>query len=210
MMCRIRLSSWAVTIACLVFTATHTSADEPKSGFAFDVKAGEAKFKALDGNEDDRLSGTEMRGIERYDVNGDARITREEFLGGLSTEQMRAAGVSDEAASSADEPSSIVVPSDTNPFEVMEGDSVRLVGQGIAGSEITADIRGPGKLVRKAYIAHVTEGQMMIGGATEEFEIKPTGPGPITVVITVTYPTGGPPKKTTYKFSLRKISSDPQ
>lgn len=207
---RIRISTVALTIACWVFAAMPASADEPKSGFAFDVKAGEAKFKALDGNEDDRLSGTEMRGIERYDANGDARITREEFLGGLSTEQMKAAGVSDEAENAADEPASIVVPSDAKPFEVMPGDLVRLVGQGIAGSEITADVRGPAKLVRKAYIAHVTEGQMMIGGMTEEFEIKPTGPGPITVVITVTYPTGGPPKKTTYKFQQEQRSNEPQ
>lgn len=112
--------------------------------------------------------------------------------------------------SSADEPSSIVVPNDTKPFEVMPGDVVRLVGQGIAGSEITAGIRGPAKLVRKAYVAHVTGGQMLIGGMTEEFEIKPTGPGPITVVITVTYPTGNPPKKTTYKFKLEERSNEPQ
>jgi len=207
---RIRISTLALMIVCSVFAATHAWADEPKGGFAFDVKAGEAKFKALDGNEDDRLSGTEMRGIERYDANGDARITREEFLGGLSTEQMRTAGVSDEAENAADEPASIVVPSDTKPFEVMPGDSVRLVGQGIAGSEISAGIRGPAKLVRKAYIAHVSEGQMLIGGMTEEFEIKPTGPGPITVVITVTYPTGNPPKKTTYKFKLAERSNEPQ
>lgn len=106
--------------------------------------------------------------------------------------------------------SSIVVPSDTKPFAVMPGDVVRLVGQGIAGSEITADIRGPAKLVRKAYVAHVTGGQMLIGGMTEEFEIKPTGPGSITVVITVTYPTGNPPKKTTYKFKLEERSNEPQ
>lgn len=206
----IRKFTRALTIACLVIAATQASADEPNGGFAFDVKADEAKFKELDGNEDGRLSGTEMRGIERYDANGDARITREEFLGGLSTEQMKAAGVSDEAEEAADEPPSIVVPSDTKPFEVMPGDTVRLVGQGIAGSEITADIRGPAKLVRKAYVAHVAQGQMLIGGMTEEFEIKPTGAGPITVVITVTYPTGSPPKKTTYKFKLRQDSDEPQ
>lgn len=199
-----------LTIACFVFAAARAPADEPRAGFAFDVKAGEAKFQELDGNNDGRLSGTEMRGIERYDANGDARITREEFLGGLSTEQMRAAGVSDEQEDAEEDESSIVVPSDTQPFQVMPGDTVRLVGQGIAGSEITADVRGPAKLVRKAYVAHVTGGQMLIGGMTEEFEIKPTGPGPITVVITVTYPTGSPPKKTTYKFSLRQDTDEPQ
>lgn len=46
-----------------------------------------AAFAELDGNEDGRLSGTEMSGIEKYDVNGDRRITREEFLEGKAKER---------------------------------------------------------------------------------------------------------------------------
>lgn len=115
----------------------------------------------------------------------------------------------DSADGPNDEPISIVVPSGAKPFKVMPGDVVRLVGQGIAGSEISADIRGPAKLVRKAFIAPMHDGQMMIGGMTEEFEIKPTGPGPITVVMTVTYPTGSPPKKTTFSFELHEESNEP-
>ena len=40
----------------------------------------EALFKQLDGNNDGRLSGTEMQGYAQYDTNGDGRITLDEFV----------------------------------------------------------------------------------------------------------------------------------
>lgn len=171
------------------------------AGASFDLKAGEAKFAGLDGNSDDRLSGTEIKGVERYDSDGDGRISREEFLGGLSKEQMKEQPSGIGEPWSGEEPS-IVVASGTKPFEVSPGTVVRMLGQGIAGSEITADVRGPGKLLRKAYVAQMIDGEIPIGGETVEFEVTPTGPGEVVVVITVDYPTGSPPKKTTYKFGL--------
>jgi len=44
------------------------------------------KFKALDGNEDGVLTGTETTGIKRFDKDGDGRITQQEYLKGLAAE----------------------------------------------------------------------------------------------------------------------------
>jgi len=40
--------------------------------------------------------------------------------------------------------------------------------------EITASARGPAKLMRKAYVAQMIDGEIPIGGRTTEFEVSPT------------------------------------
>jgi hypothetical protein len=51
------------------------AATRPAAGL--DRAAAEAKFRSLDGNRDDRLSGTEMKGLEHMDADGNQRITLE-------------------------------------------------------------------------------------------------------------------------------------
>jgi len=43
----------------------------------------EAEFAKLDITEDGRLSGTELAGAAHYDLDGDGRVTRDEFLSGM-------------------------------------------------------------------------------------------------------------------------------
>ncbi|MEO8498225.1 MAG: hypothetical protein ABI614_24430, partial [Planctomycetota bacterium] len=45
------------------------------------------QFAKLDGNEDDFLSGKEMKGLERYDANSDREITKAEFLAGRAADR---------------------------------------------------------------------------------------------------------------------------
>ncbi|MBI2477979.1 MAG: hypothetical protein HYV60_04830 [Planctomycetia bacterium] len=47
------------------------------------------QFARLDGNEDEFLSGTESKGLERYDANEDGEISRSEFLAGRSADRGR-------------------------------------------------------------------------------------------------------------------------
>ncbi len=47
----------------------------------------ESLFKQKDGNNDGWLSGTEMVGFAQYDLNGDARITLDEFVAGMTGQQ---------------------------------------------------------------------------------------------------------------------------
>jgi hypothetical protein len=45
------------------------------------------KFAQLDGNEDGFLSGKEMKGLERFDADTDAELTKDEFLAGRAVER---------------------------------------------------------------------------------------------------------------------------
>ena len=45
------------------------------------------QFSQLDGNEDDFLSGKEMKGLERYDANSDREISKAEFLAGRAADR---------------------------------------------------------------------------------------------------------------------------
>lgn len=52
-------------------------------------KAIEQAFQALDKNEDGRLSGNELSEFRHFDVNGDKRVTMEEFQAGMAAERRR-------------------------------------------------------------------------------------------------------------------------
>lgn len=157
-----------------------------------DRAAAEIQFRALDGNKDDRLSGTEMKGIDEMDSNKDQRITLKEYL---------EATVKGELAETSEY--GVAVPADAKPFVVHKGELVRLVARGIAGSEITAKVTGPAKIVRTGYRRQVISGETPVGGVEKEFEMQTTGKGQVTVTITVEFPTGSKPLSTTYRFSLR-------
>ncbi|MCE9606359.1 MAG: SUMF1/EgtB/PvdO family nonheme iron enzyme [Planctomycetia bacterium] len=49
------------------------------------------RYLQLDGNEDGRLSGSEMLGLETFDVDANGRVTREEFLIGSALERKKSA-----------------------------------------------------------------------------------------------------------------------
>jgi len=159
---------------------------------ALDAAAAIEKFQALDGNRDDRLSGTEMLGIERYDTNGDLRITKEEYLAGVSSPKR-----------DSDNDRVMVVPVGEQPFMVTMGETVRITGNGTAGSRISAEVSGPAKATRANYVRFVIEGEPAIGGLDRDFEIEPTGVGEVSVVVTVEYPTGDTPSKSRYRFNVR-------
>lgn len=57
----------------------------------------EKSFAALDGNQDGRLSGTELTSVKRFDANDDGRITLEEYLAGRAAERTPEPAVADEA-----------------------------------------------------------------------------------------------------------------
>jgi hypothetical protein len=103
---------------------------------------------------------------------------------------------------------SIAVPGDTKPFIVEQDELVRLVGRGIAGSEIMAKITGPAKLIRSGYRRQVLGGMSPIGGTEKEFEFRATGAGQVTVTLTTTFPTGGKPQSVTYRFALRDRNAE--
>ena len=94
----------------------------------------------------------------------------------------------------------VVVPQDTTPFSVEINETVRLTGQGISGSLIVAHLKGPATIVDENSIITVQGGQPVIGMEYEEYDIKPTGRGKVTVTITSTPPDGAEPTVTTYEF----------
>lgn len=151
----------------------------------------EASFRQLDGNQDGWLSGTEMRGLESLDTDGNNRVTMEEYLAG-----------NDGSSGSGD--TIAVIPESEQLFMIDKDDVVRLYGQGIAGSTATAEVRGPAKVTRTFVLRYTNGNQVRIGGMQKEFEITPTGTGDVTVIITVTFPTTpGQPQVTMYRFRVR-------
>jgi hypothetical protein len=82
----------------------------------------------------------------------------------------------------------VVVPKDTDPFDVTMEQLVRLAADGIAGSKIVADVDGPAKIVAENSVITVKGGHILIGVNKKEFVIKPTEKGKVKVKITVTPP----------------------
>lgn len=101
------------------------------------------------------------------------------------------------------EEKTIVVPKDDKPFTVSQQEFVRVSATGIAGSKIDAKIDGPAKLSSTSRVTERVNGHPLIGNATTEFEIQPTGKGTITVTLSVTPPQpGSTAKLTTYRFTV--------
>lgn len=111
-------------------------------------------------------------------------------------------GFAQDEAAKADDVHTVIVPANDKPFTVAQDDLVRLTGRGIAGSTITAEVKGPATLARTSNIRDVVGGRTPIGGMVREFEIQPTGKGKVTVTITVKFPTGGEPKVERYQFDV--------
>lgn len=97
----------------------------------------------------------------------------------------------------------IVVVEGTEKFRVEQENWVRLTGSTIAGGEVTAEVKGPAKLVRTNHIRHVFGGEIAIGAAVSEFELQPTGKGKVEVTLTKTSPIPGTESETeTFVFDV--------
>src|SRR5947209_2738125 len=80
-------------------------------------------------------------------------------------------------------------------FTVTQGDIVRLIGMGIAGSKIEAKVEGSAKIETTSNIKELSNGKPLIGNQVKVFDLKPTGPGKVTATITVTPPQPSAPAK---------------
>jgi hypothetical protein len=98
----------------------------------------------------------------------------------------------------------VIVPIGDKPFTVQKTDFVRLTGKGIAGSKIEATVNGPAKVETISNVRELVNGQPIIGNSIQEFDLKPTGSGKVTVTITVTPPqSGATPKVTKVEFEVK-------
>jgi EF hand domain-containing protein len=174
-------------------------ADHPPTPPAsLDRKTAEARFHALDINQDGVLSGTERLGSEAYDADHDGHVTLDEYLAGVLP------------VAPADDADAIYVIDDEAPTTVRKTATVRLLGQGIAGGSIKADVLGPAKISRAVYLHYLKGEHEAIGGLQREFELTFTGLGDVTVVITVEYPNDVPTKVTVYRIKVRDPNAPPK
>jgi hypothetical protein len=99
---------------------------------------------------------------------------------------------------------SVVVPQDNTPFEVHQGDTVRLTGEGIAGSQIEAKVEGPARVVAVNTVSGRSKGRPLLGVVTKEFEVRPTGTGKVAVTISNQPPQPDTkPRLTTFEFEVK-------
>ena len=87
------------------------------------------------------------------------------------------------------------------PIKLKQDEIVRIEGGGIAGATVTAKVTGPAKAVKNK-VRRLVNGQMMIGAAGDEFEVKSTGKGKVKVEVTVKNPTSPDPIVTTYEYTV--------
>lgn len=98
----------------------------------------------------------------------------------------------------------VVIVQDDSAFTVSDNVVVRLIGEGIAGAKITAQVQGPAKLVAENSLRWVAKGHYRLGSGNKEFEIAPTGKGKVTVMITSTSPIPNQkPTVTKYQFNVQ-------
>jgi len=95
----------------------------------------------------------------------------------------------------------VVVPKDKTPFTVQEGDIVRIAAKGIAGTQVTAKVTGPGKETVNSVSTRVN-GRLPIGPGDHEVEVKTSGKGKVVVEITIKPPTGEGTTET-YEFTVK-------
>jgi hypothetical protein len=107
-------------------------------------------------------------------------------------------------APAASQERTVVVPEDKTPFTVEKNDVVRLTGKGIAGATFVAKVEGPAKMIAKNRVSLRKNGKPPVGPGNEEFEIKATDKGKVTVAITMTPPMANAEKTVTnYEFEVK-------
>jgi hypothetical protein len=98
----------------------------------------------------------------------------------------------------------VIVTQDDTPFKVGPNETVRLTGEGIAGSKIVADVDGPAMILAENSLVIMRGGHILIGMEKVEYQIKPTGKGTVKVKITTTPPQAtAQPTVKTYEFEVQ-------
>lgn len=98
----------------------------------------------------------------------------------------------------------VVVPTDDKPFSVEETNYVRLVGEGISGSRIKMEIKGPAEVDMISFVKRVSNGNTLLGAQVKQYDLKLTGKGKVTATITVKFPdNASEPKVKTYEFEVK-------
>ena len=122
-------------------------------------------------------------------------------LAGLS----RAGGGQPSAgAAGPDREARVVVPvangPKNGPYKVRRTDTVRIVATPVAGSTLDATVTGPADLASRKNVVHLDPDGVRTGMTRTEFEVKPTGPGKVTVAVTVKGATVPEATSTTYEL----------
>ncbi|EAQ78267.1 hypothetical protein [Blastopirellula marina] len=98
----------------------------------------------------------------------------------------------------------VVIPADDKPFSVSETDYVRLTGEGISGSRIKMDIKGPAEVDMIYFVKKVSGDSPLLGMQVKQYDLKPTGKGKVTATITVVFPNNqSEPKTTKFEFEVK-------
>lgn len=80
-------------------------------------------------------------------------------------------------------------------------DVIRIESSSASGSSVEAEVRGPGKLIKKR-VQHQNRPQFMAPDQFE-FEVQPQGKGLITVIVTKKHPASTRPEKTEFKIEVK-------
>lgn len=102
----------------------------------------------------------------------------------------------------AKEQTVVSVSGEPHDFTVERGDVVRFTPSAPAGVAVRVKSSGPIRLVRKARVRQLVDGEPMIGSAGVEYEFSTTGRGKAKVIFTMQ---GGPvpkPKSVEYQFTI--------
>lgn len=99
----------------------------------------------------------------------------------------------------------VVVPEDTTPIKVSQGDKVRLTATGISGGSATAKVvAGQATVDKGTTVTRRVNGQMPIGALLKEFVVTPSVKGKVRVEVSVKPPQpNAPAQTTTYEFDVQ-------
>ncbi|UUO07710.1 hypothetical protein M4951_05220 [Blastopirellula sp. J2-11] len=98
----------------------------------------------------------------------------------------------------------VVVPADDKPFSVSETDYVRLTGEGISGSRIKIEVKGPAEVDMIYFVKKVSGDNPLLGMQIKQYDLKPTGKGKVTATITAVFPNNqSEPKTTKFEFEVK-------
>lgn len=98
----------------------------------------------------------------------------------------------------------VVIPVDDKPFAVEESNYVRLTGEGISGSRIKMELKGPAEVDMISFVKKVKGESLLLGMQIKQYDLKLTGKGKVTATITVVFPDStSEPKVSKYEFEVK-------
>jgi len=94
------------------------------------------------------------------------------------------------------------------PITVELSNVVRVTGKGIAGAQITVDVKGVGRLYATNNVRKVKDG---LGSQVKEFLVQPIKPGKMTIKVAVRNPNGGGRSQVQeYEINVSKPNRQPE